>query len=482
MISRNAPRPFRLRNRRSLIGATVLLQALVIGLGWMATVQFASRGLGTRSHERVLDENARAAEHFSAALDVEVNGPTTPGSDAWEAAQALVEGYALPGGAFLMLLDEDGRVLCHPALRHNPNLRRLDYSEQLVTLSGDAGEVALRDLCPGVPVTGKADFLSGPVALAVLHNEAARVKIVVHQPEAGLVAAERRLTQGLQLWCGLAGLLVLGVTVAGSVVLVRRYDTFLIRANRALEREVARRTRQGLEIRNALIFGLAKLADYRDTDTGKHLERICRYCELLSLELMSVFPEIDRAWVERLKLASSMHDIGKVGIPDAVLLKPAAFTPGERRLMELHPLIGADTLIAIRRRVGDDDLLNMGVQVTLSHHERYDGRGYPYGLEGDQIPLSARIVALADMYDAMTSRRVYKEAMPHGTARDIILSNRGTHLDPRVVDAFARIEGAFDAARAAHTADPGDLRPPLQIAADRAQALRIEAAETRRAA
>src|SRR5262249_17934455 len=214
--------------------------------------------------------------------------------------------------------------------------------------------------------------------------------------------------------------------------------------------------------------------DYRDTDTGRHLERICLYCELLATELLEqgAHPEIDKAWVERLKLASSMHDIGKVGTPDSILLKPGPLTPEERRLMEQPPLFGADTLLAIRKRVGDDDLLNMGIQVTLSHHERFDGRGYPYKLSGDQIPLCARIVALADMYDALTSDRVYKRAMTHRQATAIILENRATHFDPAVVDAYLRLEAQFDQTHLALKV-PAPEKPMLFDLAE--EALRVAA-------
>jgi HD-GYP domain-containing protein (c-di-GMP phosphodiesterase class II) len=142
-----------------------------------------------------------------------------------------------------------------------------------------------------------------------------------------------------------------------------------------------------------------------------------------------------------------MHDIGKVGIPDSILLKPGGLSDQERRQMQTHTLIGSDTLIAIRRRVGDDDLINMGVQVALEHHERWDGTGYPYGLKAEEIALSARIVALADMYDALTSQRVYKAAMSHEEACRIIRDARGSHFDPRIVDAFDRVADTFSRAR-----------------------------------
>jgi len=272
--------------------------------------------------------------------------------------------------------------------------------------------------------------------------------------------------------------LVLGITILGSAVLVRKYDTIVFRFNRQLGEEVERRTRRGLAIRNGMLFGLAKLADYRDTDTGKHLERICKYSELLATQLLGAFPEVDRSWIDLLKLASSMHDIGKVGIPDLILLKPGRLTPEERSQMESHAAIGADTLLAIRSRVGDDDLLNMSIQVALCHHEKVDGTGYPNHLFGDQIPLCARIVALADMYDALTSKRVYKNAMTHEAARNTIMQVRGTHFDIRIADAFDSIQNQFDTVRAQlqPTCEEEIETPILLLAVQRAERAKSKAA------
>lgn len=460
------------------MAATVLLQAGVIGLGWILSMHVAREDVAAKAHDRLTDETVRAVEQFNTQLTrlATAGGPVEYRNDFWATAQSLVESFKMPKGALLFLLDQHGRVVCHPDLRRAPNLRNLDYSEQIVTLPSHDGQediIALGGIKPGAILIGQTDLLNGPVSVAVTFNQLARTRIVVYQPMAEMAAMEARLTSGFTLWGGLAGLGVLLTTIIGSVLLVRRYDSILLRANHQLEEEVERRTRRGLSIRNGLIFGLAKLADYRDTDTGRHLERICQYCELLANELLeaSAHPEIDKAWVERLKLASSMHDIGKVGIPDSILLKPGPLTPEERRLMEQHPLFGADTLLAIRKRVGDDDLINMGIQVTLSHHERFDGKGYPYKISGDQIPLCARIVALADMYDALTSERVYKKAMPHRQATAIILENRGTHFDPAIVDAYMRLEKQFDQTHLA-------LKPP---AAERPLLLNI-AEEARRAA
>ncbi|HCT43827.1 MAG: hypothetical protein CMJ35_12415 [Phycisphaerae bacterium] len=227
----------------------------------------------------------------------------------------------------------------------------------------------------------------------------------------------------------------------------RRYKDTLEQANEELSNEVGRQVRAGLAKRNALIFGLAKLADYRDTDTGAHLERIGLYARVLADAIGPHHEEINAKWIDRIVLASSLHDIGKVGIPDSILLKPGRLTPEEREIMEKHTLIGADTLLAIRSKIGADEFIDMGVEIALQHHEKWDGTGYPFGLTGGEISLAARIVALADFYDAVTSKRVYKEAMSHEQTSNLIQSLRGSHFDPEIADAFFANEREFNAIR-----------------------------------
>lgn len=439
-----------LRSKGSLVTAIVALQALVIGLSWLVATEVAGRGVSSRAVARVLDEHGKAISRFGQELAREVEGPLEYGSPSWLRAQELVESFKLPGGATLYVLDDRGRVLAHPALRRNTNLRRVDYSEITLRPLREAGRaegtplVALRGA--GL-AQGYAELMDGRALIAAAYDPALRTTLVVQQPEAVLEAASSRVIGELRRWGALAGLIVLILTAAGSLLLTRRYDTFLIRLSRGLEAEVARRSHRTLVIRDALIFGLARLADHRDAETGGHLERISRYCEVLARAMRHQHHEIDDAWIERLRLASSMHDIGKVGVPDEVLLKPGALLPPERRMMQEHVRIGAETLLAIRERTGDDDLMNMSVQVALYHHERYDGKGYPHGLSGDQIPLAARIVALADIYDALTSKRSYKPALSHEEACRMIVELRGNHLNPSVVDAFLKVRHNFDVIR-----------------------------------
>ena len=172
----------------------------------------------------------------------------------------------------------------------------------------------------------------------------------------------------------------------------------------------------GLETRDMTIFTLAKLAESRDPETGEHLERVRNYCRVIAQHLQdnpTFRSQMDDEYVELIYQTSPLHDIGKVAIPDHILLKPGRLTAEEFEIMKTHTTRGAATLEAALEKYPGTPFLEMARDIALAHHEKYDGQGYPQGLAGDEIPLSARIMALADVYDALTSRRVYKEAYSH---------------------------------------------------------------------
>ncbi len=215
-----------------------------------------------------------------------------------------------------------------------------------------------------------------------------------------------------------------------------------------------------IESREMAIFAMAKLAESRDPETGAHLERVRGYSRILASRLAQAgrFPdEITRDFVRTIYLTSPLHDIGKVGIPDAVLLKPGRLSDREFEIMKTHTTLGAETLDAAVRMFPGAAFLRMARDIAATHHERYDGTGYPAGLKGDDIPLAGRIVAVADVYDALTSRRVYKAAYGHDIARSMIVSESGGHFDPVVIEAFIASEAAIEDVRSRYADERGAM-------------------------
>jgi putative two-component system response regulator len=217
----------------------------------------------------------------------------------------------------------------------------------------------------------------------------------------------------------------------------------LIRQNEAyrhhLEQMVEEQTVEIRQTRDMALLTLAKLAESRDAVTGLHLERMAAYSRRLAAELARGGPYqklIDEEFVEDLFKSSPLHDIGKVGIPDAILCKPGPLNEAELAVMRTHPQIGGDTLRQVIELYSGRTFLSMGMEIAYYHHERWDGRGYPWGIAGESIPLSARIASLADSYDAITSERPYKPAYDHQEAVRRIIAERGRQFDPVVVDAF----------------------------------------------
>jgi response regulator RpfG family c-di-GMP phosphodiesterase len=372
---------------------------------------------------------------------------TAPGSDGWRRLQEIVATTRLPNEGYLCVVsDVDGSIVCHPEIEDRPSLRDVRLGAvQLLDPTGpstvvDAGRAALEDPAAG---TGAIRMPEGTLLIAALalpelgvHIVAQQHATVVDEAIAGFVADIRAIGFGVTV--------VLTVMLAGvTYVIVYRYENRLAHINENLERIVQTRTRALLQSRSAVILGLAKLAESRDDETGKHLERIRRYVKVLGDEIVRRRDDVDEEFVETIVETSSLHDIGKVGVPDRVLLKPGRLTDEQRDVIKKHPLIGGDTLLAVKQRWGDDTFLVTACEIVFAHHERWDGQGYPFGLAGDVIPLSARIVALADVYDALTTKRVYKPAMSHDEARDVIMEGAGTHFDPGVVEAFVDVEQQF---------------------------------------
>ncbi len=214
-----------------------------------------------------------------------------------------------------------------------------------------------------------------------------------------------------------------------------------------LSREVDKRTREVVAIQDVTIMAMASLAETRDSDTGNHILRTQHYVKALAEHLQSkpkYAGQVSDEWVHLVFKSAPLHDIGKVGIPDRILLKPDKLTAEEFEIMKTHTSLGRDAIEHAEKQLGTKvEFLSMAKEIALSHQEKWDGSGYPHGLKGEAIPLSARLMAMADVFDALISRRVYKEPMPAQDAFDIMVKGKGTHFDPELVDAFLEIKDQF---------------------------------------
>jgi HD-GYP domain-containing protein (c-di-GMP phosphodiesterase class II) len=404
-----------------IIAIILLAQGLVVGMGWWS----GSRDVLTE----VVDQYSRRVEASAkdtasglalaiAKLDANSIEPGTPGGDR---VRTMLDDLEMPGRSIISIVSNDGRELYHVG----------ESSQGVSTYTAS------------VPLARYGAYLR------------------VNAPAEQLVSARDAAASEINLRIWLGGSVIILLTGIVALALISLHERRLVRANRVLGQQVQRKDSDLIAAREGMILGLAKLADYRDTDTGQHLDRICEYSSLLARAASQRYPEISENYIRSIHLASSLHDIGKVGIPDAILLKPGALLPSERELIEKHTTMGAQTLTSIRDRFGEDELLDMGIDIALCHHERWDGTGYPNGLRSNEIPFAARIVAIADVYDALTSVRVYKPAMSHKRAVEIMREGRGTQFDPVLLDIFLSIADEFDSAR--RTLQPLELPRVAQL-------------------
>ncbi|WP_374562656.1 HD-GYP domain-containing protein [Ideonella sp.] len=365
---------------------------------------------GPRARVLVVDDNIQNLALLDAALQSQYQVSTAMSG---EMALAMMANDPLPQ---LILLDlmmpvMDGYgVLAH--LRADERLREIP-----VILVTAAGGTADEERCLEL---GAVDYIAKPIRLRVL---LARVSthVELHQARA-----------------------------------------HLMRQNRDLEAEVARRMVENQHIRDVSIHALARLAETRDNETGNHLRRTAGYVRILATRLQQhprFEAELSPQAIDLMVRSAPLHDIGKVGIPDQILLKPGHLTPTEWAVMQTHARLGAEAIEQAERDVGlephsasDLSFLRYAKQIARSHHEKWDGSGYPEGLAGDDIPVAARLMALADVFDALICKRVYKPAWAINAARDLVLEQRGRHFDPAVADAFeAGFEDCCEIAR--HFAD-----------------------------
>lgn len=449
-----------MRRLVTYLGAGVLAQIACIAIGlWIHDCFLLSSARRAAEQEAANELAAESGSLIAAVRDIDFASP----KDLAEASHCL-EAASLPPSDAALVVDSSWRT-------------------RLMTKTTD------ESLAPGQIVAWSTRFVNNPNPLAdplegtvetaagsylalayrlprddgflVLFRSIKDVRLsaddlAANFPLAGIIAF---------LWLG--GLLSACTFLAGK----RLHDELAGELERSEERAM-RREQALLRTRDAVIFGLAKLAESRDHDTGEHVERISLYCQRLAAA-MRRRPEyreiITPSFVRLIEASSVLHDIGKVGITDAILHKPGALDSVERTEIQKHPVIGGDCLAEIERRLGASNFLQMAREIALFHHERWDGTGYPAGLKEEEIPLAARIVAIADNYDALVSRRPYKEPFSHETAVDLIRKGKGTQFDPRLVEVFLEIEPEFrDIARQYANAARLSLRVALDTADDTA--------------
>ena len=434
-----------IKRKRWLILCLLAVEVVVFVVGGFIGLRIVREQMASMIGQQVKADNARYAEGLAGVIESMGLGDPTYGGEGWRQMQGAVERVDMPAGGFACIIDGEDKVVCHPELDADPtknegsSLLYADLGSHLTKIDEITGE-------DGQTRVGESYFLADGVHyIATREIAGTGHRILVHQPAAGLVKVSDAITTPLMLTFLSVGGAALLLTTAGSYFVTRRYEHVLEGVNAGLEDEVQKRTAKHTAARNALIFGLAKLADSRDPETGAHLERLSAFSAVLAEELQRIgeHPEVTDDWIRELRLAAALHDIGKVGVADSALLKPGRLNEEERKEIERHPQIAADTLLGVYQKMGDDTLIASSVQVALYHHEKWDGSGYPYKLKADAIPLAARIVAVADVYDALTSKRVYKDAMSHEQASSIINNDAGSHFDPAVVAAFNTVSDTF---------------------------------------
>ncbi len=209
---------------------------------------------------------------------------------------------------------------------------------------------------------------------------------------------------------------------------------------------VIERTQELFQSRSATIEALASLAETRDKETGSHIQRTKHYIKHLAELLRETSPlqwEFSDDTIQLFFDCAPMHDVGKVGIPDTILLKPGRLTEEEFEIMKTHTVLGYETLTQAEKHIGTNTFLGLGAEIAYTHHEKWDGSGYPRGLVGEEIPVSGRLMAIVDVYDALSCKRVYKDAMSPDQVLAIMSAGMGTHFDPNILEVFLRHEESF---------------------------------------
>ncbi len=351
----------------------------------------------------------------------------------------------LTNKALILVADAraDQLILLNSALQDQYVVKLADHGEQALALTQQVPrpDLVLLDVnLPGIDGLSVCQQMKSSPDTAAIPVLLLREAGQDEQERRGFAAGAADVLVRPMLAEALRARVATHLQLSSSRALLRHQGTLV-------EHLVEQRTTELSQMLDAVIWAMASLAETRDHETGNHIRRIQLYVRALAYQLQPhprFNAELSEANIALLCKAAPLHDIGKVGIPDAILLKPGRLTTAEFSVMKLHTVYGRAAIDGVERDLGySNDFLRYAREITYSHQEKFDGSGYPQGLAGEAIPLSARLMAVADVYDALISKRVYKPAFTHETALELIRQGSGEHFDPDVVDAMLTIEEQF---------------------------------------
>jgi HD-GYP domain-containing protein (c-di-GMP phosphodiesterase class II) len=440
-----------MKRRTNHLCALLLAQAACLGVGLWMHYRFLSsattRAVEDRTWADLQTVAGTAVPEVETALSA--GGALTPAD-----LRRLEHSKNVPHGwpAGLLVVDPKWRIVVSSGSAEPQGMPH-----------GSAGMVTWRadpDQSTRVSAAARGTLVhGGEPRMAVAHPlGGGRGFLIAHRSRASLEAELAALTDALPAVGGLTFIWTSALIGIAVYLITARFHDVLDRERSRSTNDTLRQAQQLVRARDAVIFGLAKLAESRDPDTGDHLERISVYCTSLAAALRRdprFAHEVTPAFVQLIGISSALHDIGKVGVEDRILRKPAALTDEERVAMQNHTMVGGKCLREIEQRLGGSNFLQMAREIAFCHHEHWDGSGYPERLSGASIPLSARVVAIADVYDALSSPRVYKPAMPHEECVTRIRAEAGKKLDPALVEVWLTVESKFRDIAARFNEDAG---------------------------
>ena len=428
----------------------IAIQAACLAFGLWLHGHFVIASSQWSAKEHVWEKLTESADELRPKMLSLQAGDFVAAADRFDNVAAKVGGLEPTAGVGLMVVDTDWRVLFFSRAP----------SDELPPL-WEIGQTVWQEDLSRLKYT-PPEALRGVVHTAAGIRQAlgwsltdGRGFVVLYTNDATPRSTAAMIADSLLIGSTVAFLWIAALQSIGTYMVMTRLAEAPRHKPTTIDEESLRRSQDLVRTRDAVIIGLAKLAEARDTDTGHHLDRIGLYCTGLASSLRrhpGYRHLVSPAFVRLIRVSSALHNIGKVGIEDAILLKPAKLTEEERIKMQAHTLLGGECLQQIEQRLGTSNFLEMAREIALYHHERWDGSGYPLGLKGEQIPLAARIVAIADVYDALAFKRVYKAAFPHEKCVDIIRTGAGDRFDPRLVKVFLETQTQFQEIARAYSA------------------------------